>query len=251
MFIVFGEKQAIRKLGFVAEHCPVCDATRQVRINRVGMSPHIFWLPLGKGRLIGYYGVCQRCGDQFDIEPTDYVSLSRKAVDNLSDLQLVTNPKLDARNRDAVATFERFACIRDPLLRANKDLMQRYAGGTRFDRTSGLAFLATLAIPVVMFTTDLTFLSFSTQQTIGTVSIWAFIFGLIGSFVLVAREPRRFFRRESEPALVKELLKVNPRPDELEDCLKLVRKYEYRVSAHVSTRRLLNQIQLQQFSFHS
>ncbi len=249
MFIVFGEKTARRKLGFVAEDCPKCDAIRPVRITRVGMSPHIFWLPLGKGRLIGYYGVCQQCGGELDIDPTDYAFLSRKKVDSLTDLQNLTNPKLDPNNRDAVAAFERFERIRKPLLRANHDLQERYAGGTRFDRTSGLAFLVTLAIPVIMFTTDLTFLSYPVQQAIGTASIWAFILGLIGSIVLVAREPRRFFRRELEPQLVKELLVVNARADELDDCLKLIKKYEYRVYDHVSTRRLMEQIQLQQFSF--
>lgn len=249
MFIVFGEKQTRRKMGFVAENCPSCHATRPVRIHRVGMSSHIFWVPLGKGRLIGYYGVCQQCKIDFDIDPTNYVSLSRKHVDNLLDLQTMTNPKLDPNNRDAVASFERFERIRDPMLHANHVLQRRYTGGTRFDRTSGLAFLATLAIPAIMFSVDLTFLGHAAQQTIGTVSIWAFVLGLIGSFVILAREPRRYFRRELEPEILKELLQINPRADELDDCLKLMKKYEYRVREHVSTRRLMDQIQLQQLSF--
>lgn len=249
MFIVFGEKQAKRKMGFVAERCPECSAVRSVRIIRVGIAPHIFWLPLGKGRLIGYYGECQQCGSDFNIDPTDYLSLSRKQVDSLMELQSMTNPKLDPNNRDGVAAFERFRRIRDPLLWANKKLQQRNASGTRFDKTSGLAFLATLAIPVVMFTADLSFLGSATQQAIGTISIWAFILGLTGSFVLVAREPRRFFRRELEPEIVKELQIANPRADELNHCLKLIKKYEYKVSEHVSAKRLLNQMQLQQFSF--
>ena len=189
MFIVFGEKKATRKLGFVAEQCPRCDAIRPARIIRVGMSPHIFWLPLSKGRLLGYFGVCQQCKHEFDADPTDYLSLSRKPGESLNDLQRQTNPKLDPNSRDAIAAYERLERIRDPLLRANNDLQQRYAGGTRFDRTSGLAFLATLAIPAIMFTVDLTFLSQSVQEAIGVAAIWAFVLGLIGSFVLVAREP--------------------------------------------------------------
>ena len=87
------------------------------------------------------------------------------------------------------------------------------------------------------------------RQLIGVAAIWLFIFGLIGSFVLFAREPRRFFRRELEPAIAKELIRVNPRADELDDYLKLIKQYEYRVSEHVSTGRLLQQVQLQQFNF--
>lgn len=249
MFIVFGEKKATRRMGFVADRCPSCDAIQQVRIHRVGMAPHIFWIPLGKGRLIGYYGVCQECGSEFDADPTDYVSLVRKPVGSLAELVQATNPKLDPKNRHAVETFERFRRVRDPLLRANQSLLERSARGTRFDRTSGLALLASVVIPIAMFTVDLSFLSYSMQQLVGVAAIWFFIFGLIGSFVLVAREPRRFFRRELEPGIAQELRKVNPRVDELDRYLKLIKQYDYRISDHVSAERLLQQIQLQQFNF--
>jgi hypothetical protein len=213
------------------------------------MAPHIFWLPLGKGRLLDYYGVCQKCGGEIDIDPTDYVTLAKKPTDGLSDLLQETNPKLDPNNRDAIDTFERFRRVRDPLLRANQALMERSAGGTRFDRTSGLALLASVAIPIFMFAADLTFLPYSVQQLIGTAAIWFFVLGLIGSFVLFAREPRRFFRRELEPEIAKELIKVNPRADELDEYLRLIKKYEYRVTEHTSARHLLDQIQLQQLHF--
>ena len=249
MFIVFGEKKATRRMGFVAEHCPTCEGVQQVRVHRLGMSPHIFWLPLGKGRLMSYYGVCQKCGGEFDIDPTDYVSLAKKPGKSSTALLQETNPKLDPKNRDAIEAYERFRRVRDPLLRANQSLLERNARGTRFDRISGLALLASVVIPITMFTVDLSFLSHSLQQLIGVAAIWVFILGLIGSFVLVAREPRRFFRRELEPAIAKELIRVNPRADELDDYLKLIKQYEYRVSEHVSTGRLLQQVQLQQFNF--
>ena len=249
MFIVSGEKRAKRRMGFVADRCPSCESIQQVKIHRVGMAPHIFWLPLGKGRLIGYYGVCQECGSEFDVDPTDYVSLAKKSVGSMTDLLQVTNPKLDPKNRGAVEAFERFRRVRDPLLGANQLLMERSARGTRFDRASGLALLASVVVPITMFTIDLTFLSYSMQQLIGVAAIWIFIIGLIGSFVLVAQEPRRFFRRELEPGIAKELIMVNPRADELDRYLKLIKQYEYRVSEHVSTARLLQQIQLQQSNF--
>ena len=249
MLIVFGEKKATRRMGFAAERCPSCEAIQPVRIHRLGMAPHIFWVPLGRGRLIDYYGVCQKCGGEIDIDPTDYVSLAKKPTDSLTDLVQETNPRLDPMNRDAVEAFERFRRVRDPLLRANKSLMERSARGTRFDRTSGLTLLASVVVPIIMFSVDLTSLSYAMQQLIGVAAIWVFVIGLISSFVLVAREPRRFFRRELEPEIAKELIMANPRADELDDYLERIKQYEYRVSEHVSARRLLQQIQLQQFNF--
>ena len=249
MFIVFGEKKAERKMGFVADRCPSCATIRPVRIHRVGMAPHIFWVPLGRGRLVGYYGVCQECGGEFDADPTDYVSLIRKPVDSLAELIRLTNPKLDPNNREAVEAFERFRRVRDPLLRANQTLVERSAKGTRFDRTSGLTLLASVVIPITLFAVDLTFLSYSMQEMIGVAAIWIFILGLFVSFVLFAREPRRFFRRELEPGIAKELIMVNPQADELDRYLELIKRYEYKVSEHVSAGRLLQQIQWQQFNF--
>ncbi len=249
MFIVFGEKTVSRKMGFVAEHCPSCQAVQPVRIQRLGMAPHLFWVPLGRGRLIDYFGVCQKCGGELNIFPTDYETLVRKPGDDLADLAQHTNPRLDPKNRNAIEAFERFRRVRDPLLRANKTLMDRSARGTRFDRTSGLTLLASVVIPIIMFTVDLTSLSYALQEFIGVAAIWTFILGLIATFVLVAREPRRFFRRELEPGIAKDLIAVNPRPDELDDYLKRIKKFEYRVSEHVSARRLLDQMQLQQLDF--
>ncbi len=249
MFIVFGEKTVTRKMGFVAERCPSCQSVRPVRIHRLGMAPHIFWIPLGRGRLIDYFGACQQCGDNFKIDPIDYETLVRKPGDNLTDLLQQTNPSLDPKNRTAVEAFERFSRVRDPLLRANKALVNRSARGTRFDRTSGLTLLASIVIPITMFSVDLSFLSYTLQEYIGVAAIWTFMLGLVATFVLVAREPRRFFRRELEPGIAKDLIAVNARPDELDDYLKRIKKFEYRVSEHVSARRLLDQMQLQQLDF--
>ena len=226
MFIVFGEKKATRTMGFVADHCPSCEGIQQVKILRLGMAPHIFWLPLGRGRLIGYYGVCQTCSGEFEADPTNYVSLAKKPARSLTQLVQETNPKLDPMNRGAAEAFDRFRRVRDPLLRANQVLIERSAKGTRFDRASGLALLASIVVPIVLFTVDLTFLSYALQELVGVAAIWIFVLGLIGSFVLVAREPRRYFRRHLEPEIAKELVIVNPREDELDQYLALVRKYE-------------------------
>ena len=230
-------------MGFVAERCPACDTVRSFRIVRLGQTSHIFWLPLGKGRLIGYYGVCQQCAGEIDIEPTDYASICKRQPESLAELQTVTNPRLDPNNRDAVSSHERFRRVRDPLLRFNTSLLQRYAGGTRFDKTSGLAFFATLAIPFTIFAVDLTFLSQEIQDALGQVAISGFVLGLVASFVVLAREPRRFFRRQIEPQIARELSQVNPRPDELDDCLAKLKKYEYKIRDYVSTTRLMELMQ--------
>ena len=67
--------------------------------------------------------------------------------------------------------------------------------------------------------------------------------------VLVYREPTRYFRRELEPDILDALRAVNPRPDELEACLKIIKKYEYRVAEFLSVNRLSDGLQAGQLSF--
>jgi hypothetical protein len=249
MFIVFGEKKATRKIGFAAEHCPSCRSVQPLRLHRLGLAPHIFWIAVGKGQLIGYYGVCETCNTELDVGPTDYAALSKKRPERIADLVARTNPKLDPGNREAIASYERFQRIRDPLLAAERSIQARGSRGVRFDKTSGIAGLVTIAIPLLIFSLDLSFLDYETQDAIGSLAFWFFFAGVVVSATLLFREPIRFFRREVEPEIIKSLRTVNPRRDELESCLALIRKYEYKVSGHVSANRLIEKLQVSQLSF--
>jgi len=41
MFIVWGKKIVYRKLGFVADFCPICRGPRAFELKRVGSASHL------------------------------------------------------------------------------------------------------------------------------------------------------------------------------------------------------------------
>lgn len=244
MILIFGDKQYTKKMGFAAEHCPRCDTTRVFRINRIGLTAHVFWLPMGTGHLLGYTAVCQHCGVEFDAEPTNYTSLVKKNKAALTDMVEATNPRLNPNNRSDSSAFQRFAVLREPFLRVNKTLHVRYTGNTKLDLRSGLVFFLAFALPAALTMPDYEFLSPENEQRLGSLAGFIFIFGLIAGFVVLYREPRRYFQRNIEPELVQSLRGMNPQLSELQDCIARMKKYEYKIGNFVKAEDLLEKISM-------
>ena len=241
MFVVFGETRYSKKLGFVADHCDECAAVRVFRVNRVGLATHIFWLPVSAGRLQGFTRVCQTCKTEFHAEPTDYRQLSRRKAAAI-DLTRDTNPKLMPENRTDIEAHRRLVELRRPILEASDTLQARYAKGTHLDLAAGLSFLATFAIPLLLVLPEYDFLSVEGRERIGTAAAFIFTFGLIASFIVLFREPRRYFRKHVESRLVAALAPLNPSSHELNELLQKLKKYGHRICDFVKANDLMEKI---------
>ena len=63
MFVLFwGRKRREDHLGFVADFCPICREVRPFRLLAIRMVPHLFFIPMGSGRLECHVRVCLECG---------------------------------------------------------------------------------------------------------------------------------------------------------------------------------------------
>lgn len=244
MFIIWGSKKVQRKLGFVAEACPRCLGVRSVKVSRLGMASHVYYLPLGRGQMLGFAGECQACSGVFDVQPMDYASFEKSKKASLEQLIGTTNPKLHPDNEPAMASFKRMVALRDPLLRVNKVLDERYGQGTALDLRSGLAFLATFAVPIAIGVCKSSLpVSDGMKALIGDFALTLFVVGLIASFVLLYRAPKRFFTTQLLPEIVRELRPLHPRHDELQSCLSSLKKYGYRITGFVKAESLVASVQ--------
>lgn len=240
MFLIWGTKKVTRKLGFVGEICPRCRTVRSVKVNRVGLASHIFFVPVSRGRLLGFTGECQQCSGEFEVQPTDYPIFEKNKKTDLNSLVEKTNPKLLPNNKPAIESFQRFSQLRDPFLRFNQSLVDRYARGTRFDLPSGLAFLATFVIPIsIGFAIPAMPFSEAVKDGVGNFAIGLFVAGLIGSIVLLYGEQKRFFRKRLLSEITRSLKPLNPQRTELDSCLASLRKYGYHICKFVTVESLL------------
>lgn len=245
MFLIWGSKRVTRKLGFVAEVCPRCREVRTVKVKRIGMAGHIFFVSLSRGSLLGFSGECTQCSGEFEIQPTDYPAFEKKKKVELNSLVAKTNPKLLPNNTVAIKSFQRFSQLRDPFLRFNQSLIDRYARGTRLDLLSGLTLLATFVIPIsVGFAIQSMSFSDVVKEGVTKFAIGLFLIGLIGTIVLLRGEQKRFFRKRLFSEVTRSLKPLNPQHAELDSCLALLRKYDYKISKFVTTDSIMQGIRM-------
>jgi len=238
MFIVWGRKAVFRRLGYVADFCPMCRDARPFELRRVGVAGHIYYVSLGEGQFVGNQRVCQDCKTAFNANPAHYASVS-KALTPLEELARQTFPKLreayqavfslEDRIRNSPTSLspeERRSAIRNPLLFLSPKVEKRFES-THIDRQTGLAFLATiLALFGGIFLVGLVAPSATDSAALTIVSLGALyiVWSALGS-------GRRYLRSEIVPVLVRTLRPIQPTEAEVRAALEEVRAAGHRIGA--------------------
>ena len=240
MFLIWGEQNTEKKLGYVAEYCATCRDIRTVKLLRVGRVSHLYYVPLGQGRLLGYDGVCRNCELRFGVEISDYPAFEQDKDSELVALVRKTNPKLLAGNDAAVAAWRRMTEIREPFVRYNLNLLQRYIGRTRFDLHSGLALAGAFVLPAVfVVVTSLLALPKSADSWLGFGMIAIFFGGLIATNRLLKSAPQRYFHQRLEEAMLEDVRRARPTREELAECMAGLREHGYPIAEAISIERVL------------
>ena len=238
MFFIWGTRHTSKKLGFVAEECPRCQEVRCVKVNRLGMAGHIFFVSFSSGNLVGFAAECQQCNGVFDVLPMNYARMERSKKMPMDALVAATHPRLEPNNVQAQEASHRSAELRDPFVRFGASLQDRYRNGKRFDMLSGLTLLATFFVPIPLGLFAASVFP-SAQNPLMLAGLMLFPVGLVATSVFMYREPRRFFDRQLRNELVKNLKPLNASQTELDACLGSLKKYGYRIQKFVTAEGLL------------
>lgn len=236
MFIVWGKKLVHRKLGHVADFCPICRGPRAFTLTRVGSAGHVYYVTVGQGELVGHERTCLDCGTSLPADPTAYASVSRKLV-KLSDLARQTYPNFKQalaarlaleekvqRTPLLLTPEERRALIRNPFLLLSPKVEKRFAS-THIDReiamSIGGAVVAMVAVPAVARTLapDAAELALLVCMVLGLLLVaWQF-----------ATSGRRFMQRKVAPLLARALFPLNPSASELNSVLAELKQLGHRI----------------------
>lgn len=90
---MWGTKLVYRRLGYVADFCPICISARPFVLERVGAAKHILNLSIGGGELVDNQRVCLHCATAFRADPQQYAAVA-KNLDTIEPLTLETFPTL-------------------------------------------------------------------------------------------------------------------------------------------------------------
>ena len=164
MLIVWGRKRKERTVGFAADFCPVCRQIQPVRVTRVGMVGHVYYISFGEGTLVGYQAKCNVCSLVFGTNPIKYQQTVLKAPTDIKELIQTTFPKihevyaerlsLEEQLRlhpNALSVEQREALVLEPLQFLSPLVEAKLTGRGEFDRRSGLGCIGTMVVGFALF----------------------------------------------------------------------------------------------------
>lgn len=223
MFVLlWGTKVVRRRLGYVADFCPLCGDVRCFKMTRVGMARHLYYISFGKGSLVEHQRTCAFCDVDLKAQPDLYREIHRKKLPT-SELVAITNPRwrerhsarLDleeklAKTPDKLSPQQRQELVEEPFILLSPKVEQRFRE-REFDDPTILAIIGLFIIGAVTL-------------IIAKVSVNAILLGWAAGICLIVwrvfQAKRRFFRQKIFPALVPALRRLRVTPAEIEDVLK-------------------------------
>jgi hypothetical protein len=234
MLIIWGRKIKRRRVGYVADYCPVCRAQRVFELQDVRSAGHVYYISLGRGTLLGQERRCSDCGTSFKANTASYAGVSKTQL-SLEELRQRTFPNLDAATREQAALDERIrrqrlspterqALIRAPFVYLASKVERRFAN-THIDAGVGVAFLALvglfLAAPAAL----------KLLPANSAPVVFLILIAVGGGLVVwqVRASGSRFMKREIVPVLAKSLGPLQPTEEEIKLVLGELKKVKQKI----------------------
>lgn len=249
MFIVWGKKLVYRKIGFVADFCPICRTVQAFLVKRVGLAGHVYYLSAGEGELAGFERTCQSCATTFVTDPGKYQEIVKKSA-SLADLRERTYADIDVVLHDrlqleariinaplSLSSEERIDLIRSPFLMLAPKVEKRYAS-TDLDKEVALALVAALALMVAGPAAALALIP-DAGPGIVLVFILAAV-ALVGWQIAMAKS--RFMKRQVIPVLAKALRPLQPSEGELKAAVAELSKLGHKIGTKLKLPELQAQL---------
>jgi hypothetical protein len=249
MFIVWGRRVHRKRIGYVADFCPMCRGPQAFLMKSVSVTRHLYYVPVGE-KDSSFERVCQGCKIAFSGTPKYYKASKKKPV-SVQEIVQSSFPSLyevygdrlrieDAVRKDPSKLPQnlRAALLRQPFSLVSPLVQARFRQQARLDTHSVLAlvmvFVGTFVVAEIaeMVHPDSTEVAFLAAGCIGVVYfLWS-----------VISEPRRYLKRFITPLLAKTLSPLRPTEPEVATVLAELKKSKQRLGRHLSASRLMKAV---------
>lgn len=254
MFIYWGKKHVVRKLGYAADFCPICRTLNKFRISRVGLASHVYGVSVGGGKLVGHQKTCLECGVASSTHPSLYKDIQKKRPDQSETrFTLATFPNVREHYSERLLLEERLTAkpasldaqtraslIKEPFHILAPAVEKRFAA-THIDRHVGIALLMTLVGTVVA--ADLLPIVFPSALAHRDEVVLAVL--AIGIFVTAVQgyqSAARYLRREIYPKLARALRSLQPSQGEIDAVFAELRGMGFKLPKKARMKDLLEEI---------
>ncbi len=256
MFIVWGTKIVRKARGRRADYCPICREVRPFKAVEVRSVGHIYYIPLGRGKVEHMSDTCEDCDVELFREPGEGGEPVRDRWADVEELIERTNPKLrqeiagrlDVERRAAAGqatSEERQALIFEPFAIV-APLAERRANQTSFDRVSGTLCVATL-LTVLAWVWIANGSPWASH--IGTETALLVGFGLGGAgglmtLISLLGDTMRYIRRTLLPKIARALRPLRPTEEEIVDVLTTLRQAKHPLGKAIQTDRVMQALEV-------
>lgn len=247
MFIVWGRKAVVTRLGWVADYCPLCRSIRQFELQRVGSASHVYYVSFGKGDLVGHQRRCVVCDTICHAEPQTYAAIGKVDGIPLNELQANTFPNIDTERGSQIALAQRLktspgsftAAERQQLINSSIGLFAqkvetRFAQ-TQLDLPTGLALAGAGLLFAVLFPL-LNQVWPDQEPVIATLCGLAAVALVVWQFVAAGR---RFMMNQVAKPVAQALLALQPTKSEWQQALSDFKAHGYRIGRRLKVNDLI------------
>jgi hypothetical protein len=102
-FITWGTKTKLRKVGYVADFCPICRRVTPFLLLKITSVKHIQDISFGQGETVGYTARCRCCPLPILTDIGRYQSTNPQLPPDLDTLIVNTFPAVNEHHRDRLA----------------------------------------------------------------------------------------------------------------------------------------------------
>jgi hypothetical protein len=249
MFIVWGRNVSRKRVGYVADFCPMCRGAQAFLMKSVSSYRHVYYVPTGD-RTSGYERTCQGCNITFSGTPK-YYKASKTKPNAVQDLVRSSFPSFDEvyadrlrieaavrKDPSALPPNIRTALIRQPFSVVTPLVQSRFAAQSRLDGFSIMALV--LALVGVIVALKIAEMMHSEQE--GTVLVVVGLLGVLYFLWALMSEPRRYLKKFIVPRLAKTLEPLRPSESEVTQVLAELKKSKQRLGRHVRAEHLMKRM---------
>lgn len=251
MFIVLGRKLVYRKLGHVADFCPICRKPRPFALQRIGSAGHVYYVSVSQGELVGFERTCLKCHTVYNAEPTHYAKVAPKLLP-WNDMVRQTFPNLHEAWADRLAleqqvrdnphtlsAQDRHALIRNPFLLLSPKVEKQFAS-THMDKEVGFALLGAVALLVTV--PAIAHVIAPDEGGLGVLV--ALGLGIALVVWQMAMTGGRFMRRQVVPVLAQCLQPLQPTPGELQAVMAELKTLKHKMGTKLKLPELYAQLKM-------
>ena len=240
MFIIWGTKVVRKRIGFVADFCPICHSPQAFKLNRVGAAGHVYYMSFGSGKLIGHEIQCLTCGTALKTDPGKYAAHSKKecAINELLELtfpnlkeaykaELALEEKVKA-DPLSLAPEERREQLFTPFILVSPKVEKRFAS-THIDKETCMVLLGTIMLAIF---------APKYMESLFGIDSGAAVLSILGAgFILfifqLAISGRRYIRKKIIPVIAKGLSPIRPSREELTATLAELKRIGHKVGKKI------------------